>query len=147
MASLERPRNWRDLAAGFVLNNLSDEEVMLWTALCTQDPQLIEEAKQLQQTFNHFADIIPLHAPSHSLVETVRLRAKDDLGCLGHNGKLPKSSGIPSRDRRSRWQWLGIIVSGVAIACLGTQVYLLNDQVQHINQQLEALQHQLQDNK
>ena len=144
MTPLERPKNWRYLAAGFVLNNLSDEEVMLWKTLCAQDPDLEQEARQMQQTFNQFADIVPLHSPSQTLMDEMKLTMQNPADSLGNS---PRQFGLKLErvsDRCPRWRSLSVLLGAGAIACLGVQGYLLNNQVQQLNQQVIDQQQQLQ---
>lgn len=145
MTQLERPKNLPDLAAGFVLNNLSDEEIMLWDSLCDQDPKLMEKARQLQQTFNHFADVIPQYLPSPQLMANLRLAVQNEVGHCGNSDLSSVSStAMPGGDRPYPWQRLGGILGVSLLACLGLQVYKLHRQVQQVNTQLLQTQRQLQ---
>lgn len=140
MSTLQRPQNWPDLAAGFVLDNLSDEELMIWRSLCAEDPTLLAEVQQLQQTFNQVADVIPLHAPSQQFVNHLRQQAHQEV--LMHSGDRNPSISAPQK--RGVW-WYVVMVSGIgAIAFLGAQVYGLQAQVQQLKGQLLEHQSQLQ---
>lgn len=150
MALLERPKNWRDLAAGFVLNNLSDEEMMLWQALCEQDPDLEQEVGQMQHTFNQFADVIPLHVPPQHLIDELKLTTPYPLGGTGDKSRPSRAQGregsIGSTGVRlyrfSHGQKLGAMISMAAIGWLSIHVYGLQQQVQRLNEQL-TLQQQI----
>ena len=123
---------------------------MLWHALCAEDPDLNREVRRLQQTFNQFAHVIPLQAPSQNLLDEMRLATQQQLGVKAERGSLSISG---ARDRhpsdlrgRGLTAVFGVAVGlGVgAIAFLSTQVYGLRYQVQQLNQQLEAQQQHLQ---
>lgn len=143
MPQLERPKNWQDLAAGFILNNLSDEELMLWKTLCAEDPALEHEARAMQQTFNQFADVIPLHAPSQQCVDAMRRTAQYQLNATeyGRSSHASGAGGVSAY--RLWWQGLGVVVGIGAIAFLGAQVLGLNYQAQQLNEQLSDQQQQL----
>ena len=152
MALLERPKNWRDLAAGFVLNNLSDEEMMLWKALCAQDPELEKEVSHIQQTFNQFADVIPLHVPPQHLINELKVNTQHQLGAMGDNSQ---SSGSQDRQKSIRsskwslshfslWQRVGAIIGVGAIGWFSIHVYGLQQQIQRLTDQLIIQQQLLQ---
>ncbi|MEM9214104.1 MAG: hypothetical protein AAGD25_07120 [Cyanobacteria bacterium P01_F01_bin.150] len=148
MTQPERPRNWQDLTAGFILNNLSDEEWMLWKALCIKDPDLEAEVKSMQQTFNQFADIVPLHAPSQQLLDRIRAMVQYQ-GAIDSQGPLKVPSVVRQHHRLGQqWMrvghWLTTLVGLGAIAFLSTQVYTLKTQGQQLKKQLNHHHQQLQ---
>ena len=69
MVHLELPDNWQDLAAGYVLNNLSEEEAWIWDMLVQEYPELHQETQRLEGAFNGMADAVPLHQPSANLLQ------------------------------------------------------------------------------
>lgn len=138
MSSLERPKNWPDLAAGVVLNNLSDEEQMIWQSLCAEDPTLLEDVRQLQQTFNRVADVVPLHSPSQPFVNHLRQLAQEAV--QPESESQERSTVV--KTRQERWWVIGMVIGSGAIAFLGSQIYGLHMQVQQLNEQL--LDHQSQ---
>ena len=71
MVHLERPDNWQDLAAGYVLNNLSEEEAWVWNMLLQEYPELHQEIQSLDKAFNGLADAVPLHQPSPNLLQKI----------------------------------------------------------------------------
>ena len=144
MPQLERPKNWQDLAAGFVLNNLSDEELMLWKTLCAEDPDLEHEARAMQQTFNQFAYVIPLHAPSQQCVDVMRQTAQDQLRTRDYGRPLHVFGADDVSRHRVWWQGVGVVVGMGAIAFLTTQLMGLNTQVQQLTEQLNDHQQTLQ---
>lgn len=71
MVHLELPDNWHDLAAGYVLNNLSEEEAWVWNMLLQEYPELHQEIQRLDQAFNGLADAVPLYQPSPTLLQNI----------------------------------------------------------------------------
>lgn len=71
MVHLELPDNWQDLAAGYVLNNLSEEEAWIWDMLLQEYPELHQETQRLEGAFNGLADAVPLQQPSANLLQKI----------------------------------------------------------------------------
>lgn len=71
MVHLELPDNWQDLAAGYVLNNLSEEEAWIWDMLVQEYPELHQETQRLEGAFNGLADAVPLQQPSSNLLQKI----------------------------------------------------------------------------
>ena len=71
MVHLELPDNWQDLAVGYVLNNLSEEEAWIWEMLLKEYPELHAETQTLEKAFNGLADIVPLYQPPASLLKKI----------------------------------------------------------------------------
>ena len=71
MVHLELPDNWQDLATGYVLNNLSEEEAWIWEMLLQEYPELYQEIQQLERAFNGLAEVVPVHQPPPNLLQKI----------------------------------------------------------------------------
>ena len=71
MVHLELPDNWQDLAAGYVLNNLSEEEAWVWELLLKEYPELRKETQALDRAFKGLANTVPLYQPPANLLQKI----------------------------------------------------------------------------
>lgn len=142
MARSELPDNWQDLAAGYVLENLSEEEVAFWHLLVQQHPELISEVEALQSLFNDLGEGVPRHRPPDGLRDRIRIAARSQFA----TGMFP-ASATRTRPRLHRWSSLGGAIAAGMIVLLGVQLYSLQSQLQQSRAAIATLERQLQQSK
>jgi anti-sigma-K factor RskA len=150
MARSELPdngsNNWQDLTAGYVLGNLSDEEIESWERLVQQYPELCDEIKQFQSTFNVLAETVPMYPPSGQLLNQIRAAAKVALDTK----TVPSPVQSPTLLRRASdrtillMRWGGAIAASV-MAVLAVQTVSLRAQLQQAKTQIANLDRKLQE--
>lgn len=156
MAPTERPDNWQDLAAGYVLNNLDDEEQKVWEQLIAQHPEWAEDAESLQVSWNALADTVPMETPPARMLDRIHARIEAGTDASSHFApvvpgvSLPSAPSSPALDvgrmpaaggqmwRRCA-QVGGAIALGI-IAILALQLRRINDQYQVAQAQLDQRQ-------
>jgi HAMP domain-containing protein len=145
MTRSELPDNWQDLAAGYILNNLSDEEVVSWEKLLEQYPEISNELEELRSAFDVFADTVPSYHPPDRLSSQIRAMAQTKLETMPPQppalqpGALSKSS-----NRLSVLTRIGGAIAASIIAVLGVQFYFLHSQLQRAKTTIEILERELQ---
>ncbi|MDX2215169.1 MAG: anti-sigma factor [Oculatellaceae cyanobacterium bins.114] len=166
MARSELPDHWQDLAAGYVLNNLNEEEVAFWEALMKEHPELSNELEELQSTFNLFADTIPMYQPSQKLLSQIRTTAQGELELAeplqpSRSDSLapeeaaarsatvvsinpPDNSSVHSSNRFKVITSVGGAIAASVIALLGFHLYSLHSQLQQANATIQRLERDLQ---
>ncbi|MBD2464449.1 anti-sigma factor [Oscillatoria sp. FACHB-1407] len=152
MARSELPDNWQDLAAGYVLNNLSDEEVASWEALIEEHPELSNELEELQSTLNLFADTLPMYQPSQQLLGQIRATAQAEWemvepsqSSIPVSGSFREQGSKPVMNDRFRvLTSVGGAIAASVIALLGFQLYSLQSQLQQANATIQTLERDLQ---
>jgi hypothetical protein len=142
MVSAELPDNWQELIAGYVLGNLSEEEASTVERLLSSHPELMQEIEAFQESFNVFADMVPLQSPPAQLRDKILVAAQH-----GSNQKRPVAAFV-SKDRAPhRLKFImgggGAIAAGILVA-LGLRIASLNHQLQQANSRIETLERDLQ---
>jgi hypothetical protein len=145
MVSAELPDNWQELIAGYVLGNLSEEEASTVESLLSSHPELMPEIEAFQESFNVFADMVPLQSPPAQLRDKILMAAQQ-----GPNQAAPIAAFVSnvSNDRAPRRLKLiigggGAIAAGILVA-LGLRIASLNHQLQQANSKIETLERNLQ---
>jgi len=148
MTRSELPDNWQDLAAGYVLDNLSDEETVVWKTLLNDHPELADELEELNSSFNVLADTVSMHHPPDRLLSQIRATAQAELKpSISPTSSDPSlNSWVPrnSSTRLKQWtQWGGAIAATI-MAVLGVQLYSLRSQLHQSRETIANLERQLQ---
>lgn len=146
MTRSELPDNWQDLAAGYVLNNLSEDEVAFWENLLQQHPELSEEVEAFQSMLHVFADVVPMHNPPDKLLAQIHSAMQTGL-TASHTPQVsmlqPKTSGQFGDRGRGGWQIGGAIAASI-IALLGFNLYSLRSDLQQASVTIQKLERELQ---
>lgn len=152
MVRSELPDNWQDLAAGYVLDSLSEEEAVQWEALIQEHPELSHELAILQSTFDLFADVVPLHHPPQSLLNRIRTAAQintasadgSDASSFAPRPPVVQPATIRSQSRFRVLVGIGGVMAASVIVGLGFQLQALQQQVQQAHTKIQTLEGQLQ---
>jgi Anti-sigma-K factor rskA len=149
MVRSDPPENWQDLAAGYALSNLSDEEVLSWEKLLNEHPELSEQLEDFQDAFDVFADVVPMHQPPDALLARIRATVQTQLGAVESPQLMPQvapPAGVvtPSGDRRNQLYGLVGAIAAGAIVVLGLQIYGLSSELQQANANVQRLERDLQ---
>jgi hypothetical protein len=146
MVSAELPDNWQELIAGYVLSNLTDDEVLQVERLLNDHPHLLQEVEAFQNAFQGFAQAVPPCQPPEHLRDKILVAAQRHLTAASTGQTLPKArqrfgfgTGVVLR--------AGAIIAASALLILGWRVASLSRQLQQANAKIEALEHNLQQAK
>lgn len=126
----EQPEQWETLLAGYVLGDLTPEEVATVKQHLATHPELAVEVNRLQATLA----LLPLSLPPTSPTQTLREHL------------LQAASAVSEKPSSRRWRksqiWMGLMGSTAAVlfASLGFSNYRLHQQLAAI--QAELLRHQ-----
>jgi Anti-sigma-K factor rskA len=142
--------NQTDLAAGYVLDDLSPEEVDRLNQALAESPALSGEIESLGEAFSLLSYDLPLLEPSTRLKDKIISAASQTTAVTSleavHSNVVPLSS-----PRHRNWkQWIPAISTGiaaVAVTALGLNQVQLNRQSQQtiaLQQQVEAKNAELQ---
>lgn len=145
MIRSEPPENWQDLAAGYVLGNLSDEEALIWKQLLQDYPELSDQLEDFEDSFDVFADVVPMHQPPNSLLNQIRAAAQTQsetppvISRSSSHGAAPRSSA-----RLKQMVGIGGAIAAGIIAVLGLKVYSLSTELQSVNAKVQDLEREIQ---
>lgn len=130
MAHLEQPEQWESLLAGYVLGDLSPEEVVRVKQHLATAPELADEVNRLQATLA----LLPLSLPPTKPPQTLRQH-------LLQAAQSASTKPAPRVQRKLR-VWIGVIGSAAAVlvAGLGLSNYRLHQQLADV--QAELLRYQ-----
>ena len=119
-----------ELLAGYVLGNLTPEEVAEVNELLTSQPELLTEVTSLQETLSLLPLALPEASPSPSLRSRLLAQTQAQVEHVSSSDAMPK--GMPTATteipqlRRQLWPsrkiWLAILGSAVAIVTVGLGV-------------------------
>jgi hypothetical protein len=146
MVRLELPDNWQELATGHVLGNLSDEEQLVWEQI-QYHPDIAEAVKALRDTFNVFADVIPMHQPPARLLGKIQAAAQRPEPTVNPSLRLltaPSTAAAHSSDRRNWLVGLSGAIAATLVAALGWRVYALSSALQQAKAEIQTLDRSLQ---
>lgn len=132
---------WQDLIAGYVLGDLSSNEMAEVQQYLANNPEAQHEVTELQATLN----LLPLSLPEDA-VPPVALNAKLLESAMATPQQAQKAEDVPapvvSLQSRKQWQspltW-GAIAATFAAALLGFQNLQLRNELQFVQQQSERL--------
>jgi anti-sigma-K factor RskA len=132
--------DWQELLAGYVLGNLSPEELIQFNQYLAKNPEKISEVESLQKTLN----LLPLsleetQAPKHlkARIQASALSTTEELELLNQADSPVKEDR--SKRKKSSWNKIGAGIAVVAIATLGWQTYRLQQQVNIAESQVEQM--------
>lgn len=151
MVRLELPDNWQELATGHVLGNLSAEEQLVWEQI-QHHTDVAEAVEAMRDTFNVFADVIPLHQPPAGLLSKIQAAAQQpSVSVTQSQPRLvtvppvaAARSGARSGDRLKPLLGLGGAIAAILVAALGLRVYALNSALQQAKAEIQTLERSLQ---
>ncbi|OLP19519.1 hypothetical protein BST81_05175 [Leptolyngbya sp. 'hensonii'] len=130
------PENWEDLIAGYVLSDLSPEEVAAVQRLLEEHPELVGETERFQQATRLLAlSGSPAKAPSH-------LRAKV---LASANRSVPIPSQTSPNRQLSRWVSFSHLSIGFASTLAASLVVFLGWDNYHLRQELGESQRTLRE--
>jgi anti-sigma-K factor RskA len=151
--------NPTDLAAGYVLSDLSPEEAAHLNQALAEAPELYEEIASFEEAFSLLPYDMPIAEPSAGLKQRILSAASQSAG----TSPAPRPSNVvplAAPSRRSWQRWVPAISTGiaaVAVVALGlNQVQLsrqsqmaiaLQQQLDATNTELERLRSELQANQ
>ncbi|MDJ0735288.1 MAG: anti-sigma factor [Nostocaceae cyanobacterium] len=139
MERLKLPEDWEALLAGYVLGDLTPEDVVTVKQYLELYPELADEVNSLQATLALFPLSLPKSSPPPKLRSQILSVAKKELSTAPHSLHLPRNA--PRRISTPRWHkrlpqgitftWLGLAggVAAVFIATLGLYNYQLQKQL------------------
>jgi Anti-sigma-K factor rskA len=133
--------NPTDLAAGYILDDLSPEEAMRLNQALAESPALHGEIAALGEAFALLPYDMPLQAPSDGLKAKILSAATQSIA---PTQAKPGSNVVPIGSRRRTWQrWIPAISTGIAAVAIAT-IGLNQVQLSRQSQQTIALQQQLE---
>jgi len=152
--------NQTDLVAGYILDDLTPEEVTRLNQALAETPALYEEIASFGEAFSLIPYDMPIVEPSARLKDKIISAASHSIART--SPELPPSNVVPiaSPRRRSWKRWIPVISTGiaaVAVTALGLnqiqfsrqsqQTVALQQQLEAKNTELERLRSQLQTNQ
>ncbi len=147
MVRLELPDNWQELATGHVLDNLSDEEQLVWQQI-QHHPDVAEAVDAMRDTFNVFADVIPMHQPPAGLLGKIQAAAQQpSVSVIRSQPRLltvPPVSAARSSDRLKPLLGLSGAIAATLVAALGWRVYTIGSALQQAKADIQTLERSLQ---
>jgi len=146
MVRLELPDNWQELATGHVLGNLSNEEQLVWEQI-QHHTDVAEAVEALRDTFNVFADVIPMHQPPARLLGKIQAAAQRPEPTVNPSLRLlavPSTAAAHSSDRRNWLVGLSGAIAATLVAALGWRVYALSITLQQAKAEIQTLERSLQ---
>jgi anti-sigma-K factor RskA len=139
--------NPTDLAAGYILDDLSPEEAMRLNQALAESPALHGEIAALGEAFALLPYDMPLQAPSPGLKAKILSAATQSIvppQSIASRQAMPGSNVLPIGSRRRTWQrWIPAISTGIAAVAIAT-IGLNQVQLSRQSQQTIALQQQLE---
>jgi anti-sigma-K factor RskA len=133
--------NPTDLAAGYILDDLSPEEAMRLNQTLAESPALHGEIAALGEAFALLPYDMPLQAPSAGLKAKILSAATQSIA---PTQTTPGSNVGSIGSRRRTWQrWIPAISTGIAAVAIAT-IGLNQVQLSRQSQQTIALQQQLE---
>jgi anti-sigma-K factor RskA len=132
--------NPTDLAAGYVLDDLSPEEAARLQQALTETPALQEEIAALGEALALLPYDMPLQSPAAGLKAKILSAATQSIA---PGSATPAANVVPIGAARPTWsRWLPAISTGIAAVALAT-IGLNQMQLNRQSQQVIALQQQL----
>jgi anti-sigma-K factor RskA len=132
--------NPTDLAAGYILDDLSPEEAMRLNQTLAESPALHGEIAALGEAFALLPYDMPLQAPSAGLKAKILSAATQSIA---PSQATPASNVVPIGSSRRTWKrWIPAISTGIAAIAVAT-IGLNQVQLSQQSQQTIALQQQL----
>jgi hypothetical protein len=141
--------NPTDLAAGYILDDLSPEEAMRLNQALAESPALHGEIAALGEAFALLPYNMPLQAPSPRLKAKILSAATQSMTSgrsetIAPSRATPGSNVVSIGSRRRTWQsWIPAISTGIAAVAIAT-IGLNQVQLSRQSQQTIALQQQLE---
>lgn len=130
----ETPANIKHLLAGYVLDDLTPEEVAQVEQLLAQQPALAMEAQKLQSTLAVLSLSLPATQPSPNLESQLLQAAQTD-----------KAAAKPRRSvGRSLGRWVAVSSAAAVIVGLSLEVVQLRRQLGVVQADRQALQTELE---
>ncbi|MGC1395931.1 MAG: anti-sigma factor [Coleofasciculaceae cyanobacterium] len=134
--------NQTDLVAGYILDDLTPEEVAALNQALAETPALYEEIASFSEAFSLIPYDMPIVEPSanlkHKIISAASHSSTGTIEPL-HANVVP----IASPRRRTRKRWIPAISTGIAAAAV-TALGLNQIQLSRQSQQTVALQQQLE---
>ncbi|MBD2777119.1 anti-sigma factor [Iningainema tapete] len=142
MVNSQLPNNYQDLIAGYILNNLSDEEAAVLENLLNEHPELHQEVDSFHNAFDVFADVVPIEPPEH-LRTNILAAATNSLASV-EQAPLQVAQTIPQPTRVKLIIGIGGAIAASLITVLGLRTYQLSFELQQANAKIQNLQRNLQ---
>lgn len=104
MSSPNYPHEWEELLAGYVLGDLTTEEVAQMQTIISANPELVTEIDRLQETLALLPLGLAKSYPPSNLRDRIAAVAINETGWLGDQVNKPSDQDIPdiAIDRRSQ---------------------------------------------
>jgi anti-sigma-K factor RskA len=126
-ASPNSSDDWQELLAGYILGNLSPEELIQFRQYLERHPEARVELERLQKTLT----LIPLGLTEGKAPASLKGRIRESAAAATEELEILES--ISQTSRRPSigrgWQKIAIAITAATIAILGFQTYRLQQQV------------------
>jgi anti-sigma-K factor RskA len=134
------PDDWQELLAGYVLGNLSPEELIQFNQYLAQNPESQHEVARLQKTLA----LLPLSLVEEQAPKNLKARIRASAYSAMEESELLNATFSTAKNNKRKFQKLlkSKIKAGIAlmaIAILGWQTYHLKQQVNLAESQVETL--------
>jgi anti-sigma-K factor RskA len=141
--SLNSSDDWQELLAGYILGNLSPEELIRFNLYLEKHPEARVELERLQRTLTLLPLALSEGKAPNNLKARIRSSARDTQEALvmlesATEPVLPPNSDR-KRERFAAWNKIVTTIGIVAIAILGYQTYRLQKEVTIAEHQLAQL--------
>jgi hypothetical protein len=144
---MKNSQNWSEMLAGYVLGDLSSEEVIQVQQYLADHPDAMTELAELQNTLA----LLPLSLPDVAVPENLKQRILNAATGVEPIAPQPIAASpavidlAAARSRREakpqrNWTIIGSGIAAAMIAALGVQNYQLQQQVQGARQEIASLQ-------
>ncbi len=136
--------NQTDLVAGYILDNLSDEEAARLNQALAETPTLYEEIESFKEAFSLLPYDMPILEPSEQLKEKIISAASQSIAGTSPESSRSNAFALPSPRHRSWKRWIPAIstsIAAVAVTAFGLNQVQLSRQSQQtvdLQKQLEA---------
>jgi anti-sigma-K factor RskA len=147
MTGSQLPENWQDLIAGYVLGDLSSEEVEVLQRVLVDNPEIVAELDAYQETLALLPYVLPQNMPSPDLGESIFQTAEASRPIFPTT-PVPLSV-VSGQNYRKSWGLMGLAaaIAAAAILILAIDNNRLRQQVaesQWLRQQLQEQQATIQ---
>jgi anti-sigma-K factor RskA len=144
---MKNSQDWSEMLAGYVLGDLSSDEMIEVQRYLAEHPNAMTELAELQQTLA----LLPLGLPNVAVPEELRAKilntavgqsAIEQISVAQSPQVINLAAARSQREPRPQRHWsaIGGSIAAAMIATLGVQNYQLQQQVQGVKQEIASLQ-------
>jgi anti-sigma-K factor RskA len=130
-------RSWPELLAGYVLGDLSSDEMILVQAYLESNPAAIAEVEELKTTL----DLLPLGLDDVAVPADIKTNLFAKLGDREKAPTMAVSNPVESLQSKIQQRWfVGIgSIAAIMVAALGLQSYQMQQEFSAMRQELARL--------